>query len=156
MRLVAVSVLALAGSVFALSLPSTPAAAHCEVPCGIYDDAARFTQMLEDHSTIEKAMAQINELAGKSDALSMNQGVRWVMTKEDHATKVMDTIAQYFMAQRLKPGDDEAAQATYIDQLTKAHAVMRAAMRCKQSVAATDAKALQDAIVAFQAAYTKK
>ncbi|MGE0190539.1 MAG: superoxide dismutase [Ni] [Planctomycetota bacterium] len=156
MRLVAVCVLALAGSVFALSLPSTPAGAHCEVPCGIFDDAGRFTQMLEDHSTIAKAMVQIRDLAEKKDALSLNQGVRWVMTKEDHATKVMDTIAQYFMAQRIKPGADEAAQGVYIDQLTKAHAVMTSAMRCKQSVADADAKGLHDAIHAFQTAYTKK
>ena len=31
------------------------AAAHCEVPCGIYADQRRFEQMLEDCDTIAKA-----------------------------------------------------------------------------------------------------
>ena len=29
---------------------------HCQVPCGIYGDQNRFEQMLEDQSTIEKAV----------------------------------------------------------------------------------------------------
>ena len=35
--------------------------AHCQVPCGVYGDSARFTQMLEDQTTIAKAIAQIND-----------------------------------------------------------------------------------------------
>ena len=44
--------------------------AHCQVPCGIYDDHARIHQMLEDVATIAKAVTQIAELAGKTDAQS--------------------------------------------------------------------------------------
>ena len=44
--------------------------AHCEVPCGIFADQMRFEAMLEDTTTIRKAMVQISELAGKSDAQS--------------------------------------------------------------------------------------
>ena len=139
---------------FVLSLllvPASTAGAHCEVPCGIYGDKARFTAMQEDQATIAKAMTEIAALAAKTDALSANQLTRWVMAKEDHATKVQHTIAQYFMSQRIKP-DAEG----YVGLLTKAHAVMLAAMKCKQSVAEADAAALHKAIHTFEAAYAPK
>jgi len=41
--------------------------AHCQIPCGIYDDYARLQSMIEDSATVEKSMKLINELAGKSD-----------------------------------------------------------------------------------------
>jgi nickel superoxide dismutase len=136
---------------FFLLAGSVPAGAHCEVPCGIYADQARFERMLEDAATMEKAMGQINELAGKSDGQSANQLVRWVNTKEEHATNTQHIIAQYFMTQRLKPEMDG-----YVEKLVSAHAVMRAAMKCKQSTDAKDATALKDAIVAFHKAYEAK
>ena len=36
---------------------------HCQVPCGIYDDAVRIVQIEEDIATIRKAMGMINGLA---------------------------------------------------------------------------------------------
>ena len=133
------------------------AGAHCEVPCGIYADQMRFEMMLENQTTIAKAMAQISDLASKkTDAQAINQRTRWIMTKEEHATKTMDVIAQYFMAQRLKPGTDDASNAAYADKLKKAHAVMRAAMKCKQTVDAKDADALKTAILTFHQAYAPK
>ena len=124
---------------------------HCQVPCGIYGDQNRFEQMLEDQSTIEKASKQITELSGKKDAQSMNQIARWVATKESHASAVQNTIADYFMAQRIKSSDSK-----YEDKLTKAHAVIVAAMKCKQSVNAQNASALKEAILSFHKAYEKK
>ena len=53
--------------------------AHCQVPCGIYNDAARIIQIQEDFSTIQKAMAKIKELSQQQDATSMNQLTRWIM-----------------------------------------------------------------------------
>ena len=53
--------------------------AHCQIPCGIYDDHARVQSMLEDAATVEKSAKLIAELAGKPDAQSQNQLVRWVM-----------------------------------------------------------------------------
>ena len=45
--------------------------AHCQVPCGIYDDALRIVQIKEDVTTIWKAMKQINDLSKNgSDAVS--------------------------------------------------------------------------------------
>lgn len=138
------------GAVLLLGTVRT-ADAHCEVPCGIYADQMRFEMMLEDQGTIAKAMAQITELAGKEGALERNQLVRWVNTKEAHATKTMDVIAQYFMAQRIKPSKD-----AYVKQLTAAHAVLQAAMKCKQTVDPKNADALKVAITKLYEAYEGK
>ena len=137
---------------------STRVQAHCEVPCGIYADQMRFEMMLEDQATIAKAMEKIASYASteKHHAQELNQQVRWVATKEDHANKIQHVIAQYFMTQRLKPGADDAAQAVYVDQLTKAHAVMVLAMKCKQTVDPANAVALRQAILDFHKAYEKK
>ncbi|MHC4339856.1 MAG: superoxide dismutase, Ni [Planctomycetota bacterium] len=125
-----------------------PTLAHCEVPCGIYGDQQRFLAMLEDHKTVLKAMTQIQALAGKADAQSHNQLARWVANKESHATKIQHTIAQYFMAQRIKARDPK-----YVDKLTKAHAIIVAAMKCKQNVDTSHADALRTAILAFYEVY---
>jgi nickel superoxide dismutase len=112
------------------------ARAHCQVPCGIYDDPARLTQMLEDVTTIEKAVAQVRELAGKPDALSFNQASRWVATKETHAQRIMTTVAEYFLAQKIAPADPQNAEAwkDYLQRLADHHQVMVLAMKAKQTV----------------------
>ena len=81
--------------VFILALSSN-LYGHCQVPCGIYDDAVRIVQIEEDIATIRKSMSMIKGLSGKSDAQSLNQMIRWVNTKEDHATKIQDTVSSYF------------------------------------------------------------
>jgi nickel superoxide dismutase len=123
---------------------------HCQVPCGVYGDTARFTQMLEDQTTIAKAIAQINDLADKKDAQSANQLSRWVATKEDHASKIQKIIAEYFLTQRIKSSSDK-----YDALLKGAHAVMVAAMKCKQGVDAKNADSLKSAIESFQSVYEK-
>ena len=123
---------------------------HCQVPCGVYGDTARFTQMLEDQTTIAKAIAQINDLADKKDAQSANQLSRWVTTKEDHAAKIQKIIAEYFLTQRIKSSSDK-----YDTLLKGAHAVMVAAMKCKQGVDAKNADSLKSAIESFQSVYEK-
>ena len=131
------------------------ASAHCEVPCGVYADQRRFEEMLEDTTTIAKAITQINELIAAMDdgpdPLSVNQVVRWVNTKESHATNTQHIIAQYFMTQRIKPGADN-----YNKSLTAAHAVMQAAMKCKQNADPATAEALNKAILDFYRAYEGK
>lgn len=135
----------LVGSAF---LPMAYLAAHCEVPCGIYDDGARFTELKEDQSTIAKAIAQIVELSGTRDANGHNQLARWVATKETHATNAQHIVAQYFMTQKIKSADEH-----YVDKLTAAHGVMVAAMKCKQSADPATAVALKVAIAKFETAY---
>ena len=127
------------------------AQAHCQVPCGIFEDQRRFQEMLEDCKTIAKASAQINELAGKSDALSLNQLTRWVATKEEHAVRIQETVAQYFLAQRIKADADR-----YQERLVAAHGVIVAAMKSKQTVDAESAETLNAAILDLYRAYEGK
>jgi len=131
---------------------SGPLYAHCQVPCGIYGDQRRFEQMLEDHTTIAKAIDSIVDLSAKGeDPQSHNQLSRWVATKEDHATRIQETIASYFMAQRIGADDDK-----YEEKLTAAHAVMVAAMKCKQNADPATAEKLRAAILDFYRAYEGK
>ena len=74
--------------------------------------------------------------------------MRWVTTKETHATNTQHIIAQYFMTQRIKP-----SQKDYVARLTTSHAVMTAAMKCKQSTDQKNADALKAAILAFHKVY---
>ena len=139
-------------SVAALLVCVSVAMAHCQVPCGIYADQMRFEQLLEDEFTISKAQDQLNELAdGEADAQTINQLGRWVTTKEEHATKIQDTITHYFLAQRIKSGNPE-----YAKQLMAAHGVIVAAMKCKQSADPDTAEALKTAILALYKAYEGK
>ena len=106
------------------------ALAHCQVPCGIYDDALRIVQIKEDFKTIRKAMDQINQLSIKTNPLSSNQLIRWVMTKEQHATNIQKTVSEYFLTQRVKTDESQK----YIEQTTTLHQILVAAMKCKQTV----------------------
>ena len=76
--------------------------AHCEVPCGIYDDAARIALMREHITTVEKSMHMVEELSG-AESMNYNQIVRWVNNKETHADEIQHIVSQYFMTQRVKP-----------------------------------------------------
>ncbi len=116
---------------------------HCQVPCGIYDDAARVASLKEDATTIAKAVTQINELAAKNDAQSVNQATRWVMTKESHASHIIEVMAEYFLAQRVKLGEDKAK---YHQALVDHHEVILAAMKTKQQANSKAVTALENAL----------
>ncbi|MGB5751149.1 MAG: superoxide dismutase, Ni [Desulfobacterales bacterium] len=122
--------------------------AHCQIPCGIYDDHARVQAMLEDATTIEKSARLIAELADKSDAQSRNQLIRWVMNKEKHAQNIISTIGDYFLTQRVKPD-----QKDYAERLIKHHTVIIAAMKAKQNADMKYAKTLRESIEALSAYY---
>jgi len=115
--------------------------AHCEIPCGIYNDELRIELIKEDIQTIEKSTAQIVELS-KASPVNYNQLVRWVTNKEEHANKIQDIVSQYFLTQRVKPADpkDEAAYAKYVKQVSILHEMLVEAMKAKQT---TDMKAVE-------------
>ena len=110
------------------------ALSHCEIPCGIYDDKARITSMLEDMTTVEKSMKQIKEISAMEKP-NQNQLVRWVANKETHADRIQETVAQYWLTQRIKvPAvGDEAATAKYHRQLALLHQIIVKAMKMKQT-----------------------
>jgi len=110
------------------------AAAHCQVPCGIYDDSGRIASIQEDVVTITKAMNQIQSLAGKNDAQSLNQATRWVVTKEAHASKIIEVVSEYFLTQKVKDvSASDSNYPRYLKALATHHRVMRLAMKAKQS-----------------------
>jgi nickel superoxide dismutase len=145
-------------SVFAalaiLTAVATSAYSHCEIPCGIYDDASRVAAMRENVTTIEKSIKQITELSAAAEK-NYNQIVRWVMNKEDHASQLQETATQYFMFQRIKPVDetDQAAWATYQKQLTLMHKITVHAMKAKQTTDLAEVETLRGLIDEFEKLY---
>ncbi len=133
--------------VSSLILPQS-AYAHCQIPCGIYDDYTRLQSRLEDAATIEKASKLIAELVGKVDARSQNQLVRWVMNKEKHAQNIISAISDYFLTQWVKPN-----QKDYTERLIKHHTVIIAAMKAKQNADVKYAKTLKESIKALSSYY---
>ena len=126
------------------------AGAHCQLPCGIYGDEARFTALMEDVTTIEKAVRKI-EQESAAEVPDYNQLVRWVNNKETHADKISDVMLTYFLAQRIKVG-----QPDYEQRLVAIHKIIVLAMKAKQNV---DGKIVEDlgaAIDAFHELYQKE
>lgn len=139
------------GVTFAFVANQQTADAHCQVPCGIYDDEGRIKAMTEDVATITKAIAQINEIgqsmAEGANPQAINQVVRWVNTKEEHASKIIETVSLYFLTQKVKPvASGDAGYDKYLAALADHHAVMRAAMSAKQKTDAGTAEALAAAV----------
>jgi Lhr-like helicase len=144
----------LSSAVALLALASAPMlSAHCQVPCGIYADDNVFVSMHKDQETIAKAMQQITELS-KDPSKNANQLIRWVNNKEKHAQSIQDTVAQYFLAQRVKI--TETDKAAYAKKLTLLHHITVYAMKCKQTTDLENAKKLHATLDQFHAIYAKK
>jgi nickel superoxide dismutase len=146
-------------SVVAMVLAAFPvrALAHCQVPCGIYDDTARFTMMREHVTTIEKAMTEINAI-NESEVKNLNQLVRWVNNKEKHADELAEIVTAYFMAQRTKPASPDSA-ADFVDyqkRIVALHHMLIGAMKAKQSTDIAQCEQLRAQIAAFEQLYLGK
>jgi len=149
------SILLLAATaVFSLCV-SSKLSAHCQVPCGIYSDDTVLIDLQTHQKTIAKAMEQINELS-KDAGKNANQISRWVTNKEEHATKIQDTMTQYFLAQRVKLAVSSDELQAYFNKLTLIHQIILHAMKCKQTTDLANAQNLHDTIAAFTKAYTAK
>lgn len=126
---------------------------HCQIPCGIYDDPIRLKMISEHIETIEKSMKQIIHLS-ESDPMNMNQTVRWINNKEQHADELSEIVTHYFMAQRVKPVDaGSAVYQKYIRQLTLLHEMLVTSMKCKQTTDLTQVEKLKDSLKEFSAVY---
>ncbi len=131
--------------------------AHCEIPCGIYDDEMRY-EMLEEHiTTMEKAINKINELTAAGDK-NYNQIVRWINNKEDHAQQFMEIVSFYFLNQRIKPTgmDDEKKYEMYITQLKLMHEMLVGAMKVKQNVDTEYTEKLKELVKESRKLYFKE
>lgn len=96
--------------------------AHCQIPCGIFDDKAQFNLLNEHIITIEKSISELDKDPDN------NQAVRWILNKEYHATEISEIITYYFMSQRLKPSSDD-----YEIKLKILHEILVTSMKIKQN-----------------------
>ena len=126
------------------------AAAHCEIPCGIYDDEMRIEMLREHITTIEKSMNQVI-LLEKDANRKANQLTRWVMNKEQHADELQEIVSQYFMTQRLKPDAKD-----YASKLQLLHEMLLAGMKSKQTTDLGQVKRLRELVDLFEKAYFVK
>lgn len=135
----------------------TLAYSHCQMPCGIYDDEARFGSISENVTTIEKAMKEIERLSAEAKP-NMNQIVRWVNTKEQHANELSETVTYYFMAQRVKPASESDAKAygDYVKKLTLLHRMLIASMKAKQTTDLANVQELRSLLDEFHGLYSGK
>jgi nickel superoxide dismutase len=141
----------------ALGAVSVSAFAHCEIPCGIYDDEARLKLIAEHITTIEKSMTEIGKLS-KEEPLNHNQITRWVQNKERHATELQHIVTQYFMTQRVKPAaeTDKKAYAEYTRKLSTLHGLLVHAMKAKQTTDQAHIEKLRELLDEFKDVYLGK
>ena len=121
--------------------------AHCEIPCGIYDDQLRADLIAEHSTTIEKSMKKIVELS-KQNPVNYNQLVRWISNKEKHADEIQHLVTQYFMTQRIKPDAKK-----YSEKLAVLHKMLIYAMKCKQSTDVAHVSTLRSLTKEFEILY---
>ena len=73
---------------------------------------------------------------GAGDATALNQATRWITTKDEHASKIITTTAEYFLTQKVATvaKDDADHYQAYLETLAAHHRVLKAAMKTKQGV----------------------
>jgi len=103
--------------------------AHCQIPCGIYDDKLRITMINEDLKTISKAMQKIKDLSKQSDPLTQNQINRWIEKKEEHAQNIQKICSEYFLTQRIKENSKN-----YSEKVVLLQKLLVSSMKCKQTI----------------------
>ena len=116
-----------------LLLFSTQLHAHCQIPCGVYDDTMR-VKMIEEHTlTILKSMNYI--ASNQTDLEKQNQVARWIINKEEHAQEIQNIVSEYFLTQRIKlKSDSKESKDLYHAQLASLHNILLDAMMCKQTL----------------------
>ncbi|MEM7504230.1 MAG: superoxide dismutase, Ni [Pseudomonadota bacterium] len=117
-------------------------AAHCDIPCKIYDPSAAQVSAL----TVLRMVNLIQEMesAGEVDAAAVHSMTRFVATKEEHGSRCKDEIriiwGDYFKAPQLERFPE-------IHELT--HKIMMLASQCKQTVSRDKAHELVEAVNRF-------
>ena len=127
--------------------------AHCQIPCGIYDDALRTSMIYEDLNTIDKSIDMIRKLS-EEKKIDFNQLVRWINNKDLHAQKIQNAVAEYFMAQRIVPvKEGEEGYALYLRRITLLHQMLVDAMKAKQNVDPAIPERMRNTWKLFEKAY---
>lgn len=110
-------------------------AAHCQMPCGIYHDEMVFNQIDQYIETMYKGMTELKN-SKFSNPLERNNFIRWVALKESASDEMANLITQYFLQQKIKPGEPDTAK-----RLVSAHKMLFELTAIKQNV---DLKMIED------------
>ena len=123
------------------------AAAHCDVPCGIYDpivaqiDALTVVRMIDLITDLEKNFPQ-------AGAARSNADVRYTLVKEEHAEKCKKEIrviwGDYIKAQHIEKHPEVHALV---------HKIMQLGSKCRQTVDRETALQLVEAVNEFAAIF---
>lgn len=124
---------------FALSLCLITApiilSAHCQMPCGIYHDDMVFDQIDQYVETMYKGMSMLRN-SKFDDADSRNTFVRWVALKEKLSDDTAQLLMEYFLQQKIKPGEPDTAK-----RLESVHKMLFLIVKVKQN---TDRKVIEE------------
>ena len=141
--------IAMTGAITSAVAPA-PAFAHCQIPCGIFDDQRAFAALEEHATTIERS------LRGIAEASSAHDIARWTMNKEEHAKKIQDEAQAYFLAQRVKIVESGAdGYDDYVTSTVMLHQIIVAAMKAKQTTDPSAVETLRARIAAYKEHYWK-
>jgi len=75
------------------------------------------------------------------------------MNKDQHAQKIQDTVAGYWLAQRVKQPTEAGGREKYLKQLELMHGITVAAMKCKQTTDPAWVGKLREHLAAFSKTY---
>jgi nickel superoxide dismutase len=138
------------------ALSARGAQAHCEIPCGIYDDGLRIALIREHITTVEKSMTMIKTLGAEAE-VNYNQLIRWTSNKEEHADEIQHIVSQYFMTQRIKPAAGPGPEYdAYIAKLTLLHELLIEAMKSKQTLDQAHIDSMRRIVDSFEKLYFEK
>lgn len=130
--------------------------AHCEIPCGIYDDPMRMKMIYEHIQTLDKSVHEIGRLQ-EDKTPNYNQLVRWIDNKDHHAEQLQEIVTQYFMTQRIAPVEPGApGYDKYVREITLLHQMQVQAMKVKQTVDPEAVVRLRKSAAEFEASYFAK
>lgn len=82
---------------------------HCQMPCGIYHDDMVFDQIDQYIETMAKGISVLND-SKFSSVKDKNEFIRWVVLKEDSSDDVARIITEFFLQQKIKPGEDDTVK----------------------------------------------
>jgi nickel superoxide dismutase len=101
--------------------------AHCQMPCGIYHDDMVFDEIDQYVETMYKGISVLNNnpFANSKDR---NEFTRWVIEKEKASDNVAKWIMQYFLQQKIKPGEADTPR-----MLASAHSLLFLLVGIKQN-----------------------
>lgn len=109
--------------------------AHCQMPCGIYHDEMVFNQIDQYIETMYKGLTELKNNKF-STPVERNNFFRWVMLKETASNEMANLLTEYFLQQKIKPGEPDTAK-----RLISVHKMLFELTAIKQNV---DLKMIED------------